>query len=425
MTTRTLRRTSAPGGPWFEFYREVCPVCGHTGGCMIHEDNNRVVCIRQASDIEWAKNSALPGFLHFLNDDSKNYDFSSGIQYEDNPKKDEETLNCVFNALLDCTALDLEHKEHLMGASRQLTEKQLTIRQYRSFPEKPWQVVKEVSERIGHSDFVGIPGFYLKEGKYGKYFSLSGYKGVLIPFRNHFNQIIGFQYRIDEVKSYVSIRNAVPGFEAKLTVHPNIVECTLARGKIKVYKGELGKEWLTLRDRAGETIAEIKLSTGQKYFWLSSANREGGTGAGNPAPVHISVPSEELKNWKVGNKKTARTVWLGEGALKNDIAVDKIVELYDPEELEDVGTTIIGLPGVNSWRLALPILKEMDVEVVNIAFDADAINNPYVKQHLFDCAKMLKSLGYSANVVLWNVNDGKGLDDLLLSYKLPLMRRLF
>lgn len=422
---KTLRRTSAPGGPWFEFYREVCPICGHKGGCMIHDDQNRVVCIRHSSDIEWAKNSAMPGFLHFLDVNPKKYDFSNVSEVEDNPKKEDVALNRVYRALIYCTHLNAKHRSHLMSISRQLTENQIKVRQYRSFPEKPWQVVKEVSERLTDSDFVGIPGFYLREGKYGQYFTLNGFTGILIPFRNYFNEIIGFQYRVDDVKNDLTIRNAIKGFEARVVEQPNKVECSLARGKIKVYEGELNKEWKAIRDEKGQLIAEVKLSVGQRYFWLSSANKEGGAGVGNPAPVHVSVPSEDLKQWKTGTKRSVRVVWLGEGPLKNDIAVDKIIELYDPEELEDIGTTMIGLPGVNSWRLALPYLKEMDVEMVNIAFDADAINNQYVKQHLFDCAKMLKSLGYSANVVLWNENDGKGLDDLFLQNKLPVMRRLF
>ncbi|WP_209124385.1 DUF3854 domain-containing protein [Alkalihalobacillus sp. BA299] len=422
---RTLRRTSAPGGPWFEFYREVCPICGHKGGCMIHDDQNRVVCIRVGSDIEWAKNSALPGYLHFLEGKPKKYDFSNVPEIEDNPKKDDAALNRVFKALINCTQIDAKHKSHLMSDSRQLTETQIKIRQYRSFPDKPWQVVKEISERLGDSDFVGIPGFYIRDGKYGKYYTLNGFTGILIPFRNHLNQIIGFQYRVDEVKNDITIRNAIKGFKARIVEQPNKVECTVARGYIKVFEGEIDKDWKAITDKNGKLIAEIKLSAGQRYFWLSSANKEGGTGAGNPAPVHVSVPSEDLKEWKTSTKRRARTVWLGEGPLKNDIAVDKIVELYDPEELEDIGTTIIGLPGVNSWRLALPYLKEMDVEIVNIAFDADAINNPYVKQHLFDCTKMLKSLGYSANIVLWNDNHGKGLDDLFLNNKLPVIKKLF
>lgn len=422
-----LRRTSAAGGPWYEFVRDVCPVCGHSGACMIHEDQNRVVCIRTASDTDWAKNSACPGFLHFLKGKPKQYDFSQIPEVVEHNKRDDSSLHRVFQALLDCTQLDENHMKHLMNDKRQLTGKQIKIREYRSFPEKPWQVVKEVAERLGESDFSGIPGFYLKKGKNNEYYTINGFNGILLPFRNIYNEIVGFQYRVDVVKDEVKVRNAVKGFQTEIIEEPNVVKCTVANGHIVVFEGSISNEWIEIKDTKGLLIAEIKLSAGQRYFWLSSAKKESGTGAGagSPTPVHISVPSNELKEWKTGTKRTAKAVWLGEGPLKNDIAVDKIVDLYDPEELTEVGTTIIGLPGVNSWRLALPYLKEMGVEIVNIAFDADAINNPYVKMHLFECAKMLKSLGYSANLVLWNINDGKGLDDIFLQNKLPVMRNLF
>ncbi len=417
-----LRRTSAPGGPWYEYMKEICPICGHKGACMIHEDQNRVVCIRVSSEKEWAKNSALPGYLHFLEGETKKFDFSTVPDIPDNPKKADTDLNRVYRELLNCISLSPAHKKHLTSPDRQLTEEQIKVRQYSSTPDKPWQVVKELAERLGDDNFVGVPGFYVREGRYGKYYTMSGFKGILIPFRNHKNEIVGFQVRVDKVLNDVSIDSNVNGFNARITKQPNMATCYLDGEKI--FEGEITKDWMPIH-ADGTNVGHIKLSKGQKYFWFSSANKEGGTGSGNPAPVHVSVPTSVLKEWKPGTVHKSRTAWLGEGPLKNDIAADKITEFYDPLELEDIGTTFLGLPGVNSWRLALPYLEAMGVQQVNIAFDADAINNPYVKQHLFACAKELKKRGYTANIAVWNLNDGKGLDDILLKNRLPLFKRLF
>jgi hypothetical protein len=120
-----------------------------------------------------------------------------------------------------------------------------------------------------------------------------------------------------------------------------------------------------------------------------------------------------------------RTAWLSEGPLKCDIAADCIENLYDSVEIEDIGDTFLALPGVGAWRLAIPILKEMGVEQVNLCFDADAVSNPQVKKHLMECAKELKLQGFKGNLILWNEEDGKGIDDIFIQKKIPHMRKLF
>lgn len=57
-------------------------------------------------------------------------------------------------------------------------------------------------------------------------------------------------------------------------------------------------------------------------------------------------------------------MWLGEGALKGDIAVDLMANLYDPLEIDQIGDTFISLPGVGAWRLAIPVLKEMGFKLL-------------------------------------------------------------
>lgn len=57
-----LRRSKIPG--WYEYTREVCPICNKTGGCMIHENGEKVVCIRNQSKVQFSVK--FPSWIHNL-----------------------------------------------------------------------------------------------------------------------------------------------------------------------------------------------------------------------------------------------------------------------------------------------------------------------------------------------------------------------
>lgn len=415
-----MRKTKIKG--WYEYYRTPCPICGHTGGCMTHEEGNVVACIRVESEKSFSKNSALPSYLHYLNGNKKQKINKSEVEeYQGNPKKDVSTLNEVFRTFLDYLELEDDHYHHLTSPSRGLSDKQVMIRQYRSFPERPWEVVKMMEEELEIDDFTGIPGFYVKDNQY---WTVAGTKGILIPFRNHYNQIVGFQYRIDNPPNVVEIKINRPGLKARVKEQPNLVQVAFD-GEIILEKNiKLGKTWTTII-HDGDIKGWVRVVKGNRYYWLSSANKPQGTSSGDPAPIHIAVPTSKLQNWQSGTLYKARTVWLSEGPLKCDIASDCIEKLYNPLEFENIGTTFLALPGAGAWRLAIPIMKEMGVEQVNLCFDADAVSNPHVKKHLMECAKELKQEGFRANLILWNEQEAKGIDDLFLQRKIPHIKKLF
>lgn len=408
---------------WYEFYRTPCPICGHVGGCMIHESGDRVACIRVESDRYFSKNSALPSYLHFLKPQNRQkVEINDALEYQGANKSDNQTLNYVYRLFLDYLELTDNHYQHLTSPKRGLTDKQIVIRQYRSFPERPWEIVKMLSEDYGITDFTGIPGFYLKDNKY---WTVAGKNGILIPYRNHYNQIVGFQYRIDNPLNVVEVKVNQKGWKATIKEQPDLVQVTFDDKIIFEQHIPLSKKWTNII-YDGKLLGWIRVAKGKRYFWLSSANKPNGTGSGDPAPIHVSVPTSILSEWKVGTLHKAKTVWLTEGPLKADISADCIEKYYNPNELEEIGTTLLALPGVGAWRLTLPIMQEMGVEKVNLCFDADALSNPQVKTHLIQCAKELKTQGYAVNLVAWN-NDAKtkGIDDLFINNKLPQIKRLF
>lgn len=408
---------------WFEYYRTPCVICGSTGGCMAHVDGSVVACIRVESEKFFSKNSALPSYLHFLKEDMRKKIDKSEVEalYQGNSKQNNSSLNSIYKSLINCLDLDEDHYCHLTSKERQLTDQQVMIRDYKSFPDKPWEVARMIEDELGVNDFTGIPGFYLKDNKY---WTIAGTKGIMIPFRNQYNEIVGFQYRIDNPSNVVEIKVNRPGLNARVKEQPNLVQVTFDGEIILEDSIELGKKWTTI-SHDGDIKGWIRVVRGNRYYWLSSANKPQGTGSGDPAPIHIAVPTSNLHSWKPGTIHKARTVWLSEGPLKCDIAADSIEKLYDPLEIEDIGSTFLALPGVGAWRLAIPIMKDMGVEQVNICFDADAVSNIQVKKHLMECAKELKQQGFKANLILWNEDEGKGIDDLFLANKIPHIKSLF
>lgn len=131
-----------------------------------------------------------------------------------------------------------------------------------------------------------------------------------------------------------------------------------------------------------------------KYVYLSSAKRGG---AGSGAPPHVAL----------GTGGMIVVVRLTEGELKADIAT--VLS----------GVLTISAPGVGGWRACLSILKSLGVQIVRLAFDADAATNANVARALRDCVEHLVALGYAVELERWQAADGKGIDDLLAAGKQP------
>ena len=134
-----------------------------------------------------------------------------------------------------------------------------------------------------------------------------------------------------------------------------------------------------------------------RYRWFSSSERLNGTGSGSPA--HIAYPLE-IKN---------QAVWITEGALKANIAADKL------------GNIVIGIPGVANWRASdvIEILKELSPSMIIISYDADSSINPIVKTHQENLALACKEAGYKVQIATWPIDLGKGIDDLLVKGHKP------
>jgi hypothetical protein len=156
---------------------------------------------------------------------------------------------------------------------------------------------------------------------------------------------------------------------------------------------------IPVRD-AEERVVALKVRAddpgeGPKYSYLSSS-KHGGPGPGSQ--VHIPLCEDPDQD------SAAR---LTEGELKADIATALS------------GVLTISVPGVSSWRNALPVLKDLGFDKVHLAFDADARRNHNVARALSGAFQALDKQGFEVVLEIWPEENGKGIDDLLAAGHQP------
>jgi len=148
---------------------------------------------------------------------------------------------------------------------------------------------------------------------------------------------------------------------------------------------------IPVRDAAGRIHGcQIRTDEATRYRWLSSAGRPGGASPGSPAHV-AGRTSGRPGGW----------VWVTEGPLKADVAATLL------------RAPVVGVPGVTSWRAALPALADLAPGVVVLAFDRDADpgTRAAVQQAAARLARALARRGLPVRWATWS--GAKGVDDVL------------
>jgi hypothetical protein len=115
------------------------------------------------------------------------------------PKRaDPDTLHTVYSELLGRLTLSEAHRE--AQRERGLTDEAIDRAGYRSLPGqgRP-RIVRELRERFGDI-ILRVPGFVVKEGRSGRYPTLRGPAGLLVPCRDRAGRIVALKVRRDEVK---------------------------------------------------------------------------------------------------------------------------------------------------------------------------------------------------------------------------------
>lgn len=133
---------------------------------------------------------------------------------------------------------------------------------------------------------------------------------------------------------------------------------------------------------------------GGKCRWLTS--RPGG-----PGPVMVASPALPPGAPRRPPLR-ADVVRITEGWPKAWIAADR------------TGVMTLAVPGVDLWRLALPVLRAAGAREVRLAWDADWRDNERVRASLQRACRLLRWAGYRVVVETWAAELGNGIDDVLV-----------
>ncbi|MBW5449346.1 DUF3854 domain-containing protein [Cohnella sp. CFH 77786] len=309
----------------------LCPICGHNDWCMVSDDRKLALCQRIQNDHPNKKG----GWWHSLEDriTANKEDFTPRIE---KPRGPEELIHAVYSDLFRQFPLSAEHLETLK--QRGLTVREIREQGYGTLPiNNRHQVSKMLLEKYGEVALSSVPGFYMKEGPYGEYWTIFGGTGFMIPILSVDRKITGIQVRVDRP--------------------------------------------------TGKT----------KYIWLSTDGKKQGTNSGNP--VHVAIPPSIQSN----------DIWITEGPLKANVIAwrNKCVAL--------------AAPGVAHWQEIPNLLSQLRKLLVNegrniIAYDSSEFaSKPWVKQYAVSLAEELNRRQLPPIFALWDLANGKGIDDVILS----------
>ena len=180
--------------------RFPCPICGHTSWCSVAADGKLVGC-RRRGDGAWKSKVDRTGavqYFHRLDGKERpSVQVSLPAQQEDIPCADVDTLNRVYDAILGHYQLSQSHFSNL--SSRGLTSDEIRKRRYGSLPAHGRSTfATELYRRFGQA-VLAVPGLLMRDAEQGRYLTIAGSPGLLIPVRDTDGKIIAIKIRGDEV----------------------------------------------------------------------------------------------------------------------------------------------------------------------------------------------------------------------------------
>lgn len=387
------------GDKWYVYEKEVKNDCFS----RYEESNARKARLRKWKEQQGQQGQGNPSKDKMTFNEVKDKKITS--EKESVAVKDKESLDKIYRFMLDSLVLEPVHRAYLKqeGWTDELIERW----SIRSFPESDYmrekfqnfsynptrkELARKVLNRFGEDALIGVPGAY--QNKSGEW-TFSGRKGLLLPLPS----VDGRFYRLRVRMDFMDVN-------AKITYGPNgtmYYEENGCKRFIHPFKG-------VYTQQNGERIYEKV--TGGKYRNFSSYKLDengnniypNGTEAGNNIGFYST------------NKDSMFLCFLTEGEKKGAFCNDKM------------GVPFISFPGVNSWSKLLEgekgnrpidLLKQQNITMFVVAYDADVASNNAVFRQQYNVTKALRNEGFEVGVACWDVNLGKGLDDLLASGNKP------
>jgi hypothetical protein len=163
---------------------------------------------------------------------------------------------------------------------------------------------------------------------------------------------------------------------------------------------------IPVRDQQGRIVGirrrPLNPGGGGKYRWLSGGDQEKGGISVDGNTIHVAYPPRPV---------SMRRVVIVEGEIKANITADRF------------GCIALAVAGVGNTAGVLPTLKVLGgVEDVAIAYDEDAEVNEQVAMHEAKLARELDAASYRVAQWTWCLEDGKGIDDLIMADLMPFLR---
>ncbi|MFS0557493.1 CHC2 zinc finger domain-containing protein [Brevibacillus sp. 179-C9.3 HS] len=313
--------------------------------------------------------------------------------YVKSPRNEVEARSAVdcdriYRKFLSLCSLLPEHAMELIGPKRQYTNEQVVSLLIRSVParEDVQSIIRKLLDSGESLD--RVPGFTKRLRKNGDpsiekdwYWTINASKGYFIPVRDENARIVRLRVATGGTPKYIWFSSP-----------PNV--------------SLIDNQWVfdnSIMERDREKNL-IHMSRG---------------GAPSGAPINVVAPQKLMNIWDPGTHISSimmvNEVLVTEGEHKSTISANKLKRL------------VLGLPGVGNWKDVVPLVQAWGVQRLVLAYDSDALysetkvagKNVEVFKALVEFAKSLLAIGLDVVLWTWNSNDGKGLDDLLLSNKLP------
>ena len=255
---------------------------------------------------------------------------------------------------------------------------------YRSSAISRKSLGEAMHERFG--DLSGLPGFYFDVRGF---WTFCGLGGLVLPLFDIYGRIIRLRIRIN--RRWFDEK----GKDITRAEYIRISEEQKAAGK-KVTVSELGK-YMNFSSYKEDPKKLEKRIIGNMY----SHGCQAGSNLGFYHPT-------------TGSKEYAKSVvFLTEGEKKAIVAA------------EHLGNMVIDVPGVTQWNKLFEendkgvspfdILKASGTAVFVIAYDADKAVNENVMRSQDGLLTALLDAGMTVALADWDMNVGKGLDDLLVN----------
>lgn len=471
----SFKDTDYPNGNvhWLQFNGAHCPICGKTDWCCVNVTGTKVICMRVQKP---GAKQVAGGYLYELHDGQKvAFDPSKVKPSTTIPYANSNIMDTLYRLVLLGCPLTEEHRANLK--KRGLTDEQIQLHASRGFGsyyasyngrkthhvhgmpnakfapttgnqgtlKSRWEEVLTKLD-LPKDAWKGVPGFYLKQARFendlhykvkdaGQFVVKAGSyaypafeskaEGMLVPYYNQYNQLVGFQIRVDHTKVWAKVleqpSKTTTFVEFKPGTNHYVVKVQLKHDleATKVAEGDLKDDKAPVTIRYG--IAKSKKivfepHVGGKYFWVSSARKT--EGAEGSTPIQVSYQSKIAKLNPTDPELVSyidqpKSVWLTEGGLKAIVATNNLTNSLTSEQLDKYGRDFLAVAGVSSYRKFIPMLEKLHVRHVTVAFDMDFMNKSQVSESMVKLVNLLQEKGYAVTIAFWR--QGKGIDDALVN----------